>query len=61
MVTKQFYTKSIDLWALGIFLYELATSETPFKESQILMRNKFKDIVIEAQTNRDWKHFTLSQ
>jgi len=35
----------IDFWALGVFLYELVTSETPFKESQILARKKFREVV----------------
>lgn len=31
VITKQGYNKLIDLWTLGIFIYELATSESPFK------------------------------
>ncbi len=33
MVTRGYYTRAIDFWALGVFLFELATSESPFKPS----------------------------
>jgi serine/threonine protein kinase len=32
LIAREYYTKAIDFWTLGVFLYELATFESPFKE-----------------------------
>lgn len=60
IINRSYYTKAIDLWALGVFLYELATSESPYKEHQLLARKRFKEVVKKTETERDWKHFQLS-
>ncbi len=43
------YTNSIDFWALGVFIHELATSEVPFSDFQILRVRKFKEIVAKKE------------
>lgn len=60
IVSRKSYTKTIDFWALGVFLYELLTSDTPFKESQILARKKFQELVKENEKNRIWKTENVS-
>lgn len=60
VVTNSYYTKTIDFWALGIFMFELATSQSPFSENQILLKNTFKEIVKKAEKERDWKKHELS-
>lgn len=30
MVQKKYYTQSVDLWCLGVFLYEVIEGSTPF-------------------------------
>lgn len=45
VVTNSYYTKAIDFWALGVFLFELATSKSPFSENQILLKNSFSETV----------------
>lgn len=45
VIIKRSYTNAIDFWALGVFLFELSTSQSPFKQSEIMQRHKFKDIV----------------
>lgn len=33
MVNSQSYSKNVDLWALGVIVHQLLTSEIPFLES----------------------------
>jgi serine/threonine protein kinase len=57
VIAKKGYNKLIDFWTLGIFIYELATSESPFRHDEILTRPTFKSKVEQAERNRDWKDF----
>lgn len=59
MVLKLGYKKEVDLWTLGIYLYELSVYEPPFTTDQI-SRAKFKNVVLEAEKNRNWKSSNLS-
>jgi len=44
MVLKLGYNKSVDFWTLGVFIYELATCDTPFKLEDISSKIRFKRI-----------------
>jgi serine/threonine protein kinase len=35
---KESYSKFVDFWTMGVFLYELATSQTPFRQQDILIK-----------------------
>ena len=59
MVLKMGYNKDVDLWTLGVYLYELSVLEPPFTTDQI-SRNKFKNVCLEAEKNRNWKSSNLS-
>ena len=59
MVLKLGYRKEVDLWTLGIYLYELSVYEPPFTTEQIT-RAKFKNVVLDAENNRNWKSSNLS-
>jgi hypothetical protein len=49
----------IDFWTLGVYLYELSVLEPPFSTDQI-NRHKFQKVVIDAESNRNWKGANLS-
>jgi serum/glucocorticoid-regulated kinase 2 len=55
------YTKLIDFWTLGVFIYELATSDSPFRHDEILTRSTFKEKVERAEVDRDWKGHSLNE
>jgi serum/glucocorticoid-regulated kinase 2 len=61
IVCKLGYNKCIDFWTLGIYLYELAVFETPFKIEDIKNKIRFKRVCIEAETRRNWKNSKLSE
>ncbi len=44
---------------MGIYLFELSVLEPPFTTDQIT-RAKFKNVVLEAESNRNWKASNLS-
>jgi serine/threonine protein kinase len=45
IVERKGYCKLVDLWQLGVFAYELATSESPFRQEQILIKGRFEDVI----------------
>lgn len=45
IVLRKGYCKLVDLWQLGVFAYELATSESPFRQEQILIKGRFEDVI----------------
>jgi serine/threonine protein kinase len=59
MVLKSGYTKLIDLWTLGVYLYELSNFEPPFTTEQI-SRARFQAVCLEAENNMVWKNPDLS-
>ena len=45
MVTKETYSKEVDLWSVGVLVYELAYGTAPFKaETREATFNKVKNI-----------------
>jgi hypothetical protein len=60
IVCKLGYNRCIDLWTLGVYLYELAVCEAPFKIEDIKNKIRFKRICLEAESNRNWKESVLS-
>lgn len=59
MVLKKGYNKEIDVWTLGIYLYELSVFEPPFTVEQIT-RSRFQAVCLEAENNRNWRNANLS-
>jgi hypothetical protein len=59
MILKLGYKMEIDFWTLGVYLYELSVLEPPFSTDQI-NRHKFQKVVIDAESNRNWKGANLS-
>lgn len=59
MVLKKGYGKEIDIWTLGIYLYELSVFEPPFTVEQIT-RARFQAVCLDAETNRNWKNSNIS-
>jgi serine/threonine protein kinase len=60
MVLRQNYGKEIDLWAIGIFAYEMSNYNPPFSGPEIKDKLRVKRLVQFAETNRNWKNPNLS-
>ncbi len=60
MQLKKGYTLTLDFWALGIYIFELAVHEPPFTSGQIKIPNKYKTEILKAEKNRNWKNSNLS-
>jgi len=48
MVMKEGYGKEIDIWAIGIYAYEMSNYYPPFASSDIKDKLKVKKIVKQA-------------
>ena len=59
MVLKKGYGKEIDIWTLGVYLYELSVHEPPFTVEQIT-RSRFQAVCLEGECNRNWRNSNLS-
>lgn len=59
MVLKKGYNKEIDLWTLGVYLYELSNLDPPFTSEQV-NKNRFQAVCLEAESNMVWKNPNLS-
>ena len=57
---KKSYSKEIDLWALGIYAYELSNYEPPFEAEHIQNYTLFRALVKRAEKFRVWKDPYLS-
>lgn len=60
MVLRQNYGREIDLWAIGIFAYEMSNYCPPFSGPEIKDRQRVKQLVKVAQNNRNWKNPNIS-
>lgn len=47
MILQIGYNRGVDFWALGVFIYELVTGETPFKLEDVSTKLRFKRIAQE--------------
>lgn len=61
MVLRVGYYKYIDLWAIGIFAYEISNYHPPFEGAEIKDKQRVKRLVEGAQKNRVWKNKETSE
>lgn len=60
MVLKLGYKKTLDLWTLGVFLYEMSVYDPPFATKTIKNKQALKKAIEDAEVNRDWQNSKLS-
>jgi serine/threonine protein kinase len=60
MVLKEGYQKEIDIWAIGVYAYEMSNYYPPFATSDIKEKLKVKRVVKMAEQKRIWKNPHLS-
>lgn len=60
MVLKEGYGKEIDIWAIGVYAYEMSNYYPPFASADIKDKLKVKRIVKQAENNRTWKNPNIS-
>lgn len=60
MVLKEGYQKEIDIWAIGVYAYEMSNYCPPFATSDIKEKLKVKRVVKMAEQKRIWKNSHLS-
>ncbi len=61
MVLKEGYQKEIDIWAIGVYAYEMSNYYPPFASADIKEKLKVKRVVKQAETKRVWKNPNLSE
>ena len=61
MVLKEGYGKEIDIWAIGIYAYEMSNYCPPFSSVDIKDKLKVKKTVKQAENNRTWKNPNISE
>ena len=59
MVLRKGYDKEVDIWTLGVYLYELSVLEPPFTIDQIT-RPRFQAVTLDGEVNRSFKGCNLS-
>lgn len=61
MVLQLGYGREVDIWALGIFAYEISNYSPPFAGPDIKDRRKVKRLVKLAEANRKWQNPSIGQ
>jgi serine/threonine protein kinase len=54
------YNKCVDFWALGVFIYELETGETPYRIEDVSTKLRFKRVAQEEEVSKTWRGHHLS-
>ena len=61
MVMRQGYNKSVDIWSIGIYAYEMSNYNPPFAGADIKDKLKVKRVVKNAENRRNWKNPAVSE
>ena len=60
MVLRQGYQKEVDIWAIGVYAYEMSNYYPPFASADIKEKLKVKRVVKQAEVRRHWKNHNIS-
>lgn len=60
MVMRKGYDKSVDIWAIGIYAYEMSNYHPPFASADIKDKLKVKRVIKNAEIKRNWKNPNIS-
>ena len=51
----------VDIWAIGVYAYEMSNYSPPFSSADIRDRIKVKRVVKYSETKRNWRNPNLSE
>ena len=60
MVMRKGYDRMVDIWAIGIYAYEMSNYSPPFSSADIKDRIKVKKVVKYCETKRNWRNPSIS-
>lgn len=61
MVMRKGYDKSVDIWAIGIYAYQMSNYSPPFASADIKDKLKVKRVIKNAEIRRNWKNPNISE
>ena len=60
MVTQKGYGLSVDIWAIGVYAYELSNYSPPFAAADMKDKYRVRRVVENAEEHRLWKNLDIS-
>lgn len=61
MVMRKGYDRMVDIWAIGIYAYEMSNYSPPFSSADIRDRIKVKRVIKYGETKRNWRNPNISE
>ena len=61
MVMRKGYDRMVDIWAIGVYAYEMSNYSPPFSSADIRDRIKVKRVIKYNETKRNWRNSSLSE
>ena len=55
------YDRMVDIWAIGVYAYEMSNYSPPFSSADIRDRIKVKRVVKYSETKRNWRNPNISE